>query len=331
MLDLDFVNGRSTVLAGFALALLLLTASPPPAGAAAPKGRGEPPSFKAVMHMRGSDGYLISVATEDHRTVTLTASNDDAAATYTAPGRASRAGIEADFGELGRISVRFTPFDRRDLSIPPRRCHTIRGHFDGVIRFLGEQEYTRAQTKTARGTVGSGRAPCVPPRHNARPSDLDLLAKAADRGVAFASFAAVARVGGRTVSFFDAEINEINPTGTVVPYSADARAAIEESRGRIAIERVAAVSLEQTAVTSPSPPGQLPVTATVHAPDPFQGTGSFLAVPGGEPTWTGDLSVPLPGAGLVPLTGPEFDAKLCAGRLSRAIEACLDDLEDFVR
>jgi hypothetical protein len=51
-------------------------------------------------------------------------------------------------------------------------------------------------------------------------------------------------------------------------------------------------------------------TATVQPPAPFSGSASFERVARGRKTWTGDLSVSLPGRPGVSLAGPEFEPAL---------------------
>lgn len=301
-----------------------------PALAAAAATEPEPPRFEVEADMSGSNDYRISIVARDHNSVTLVAkSKDETVAAYTAPGRASRSRIEADFGELGRISVRFKPFDRRDLR-RGRLCGEgdIPGHFDGVISFHGEQGYTEVEASRARGTV-SPRRRCIPTRDNAPPRGRRLMARAADPRAGYTVLFAVARAGERTITFEDSELSEITRAGASRPYDAFLNTIVEERRGRIEIVRFFSFSLTRQKVASPSPPGQLPVTATVRAPAPFQGTGSYLAAPGAKPTWTGDLSIPLPGAGLVPLTGPEFEVRYCNGGEGKATDACINELEDF--
>jgi hypothetical protein len=50
--------------------------------------------------------------------------------------------------------------------------------------------------------------------------------------------------------------------------------------------------------------------ATVAPPQPFSGSASFLSGAGGGPSWTGPLSVDLPGAEGVALAGEDFAARL---------------------
>jgi hypothetical protein len=61
-------------------------------------------------------------------------------------------------------------------------------------------------------------------------------------------------------------------------------------------------------------PSTRPDSATVAPPAPFSGDASFHWVPGMSAEWSGSLSVDLPGAGTVPLTGPPFKSELCLNR-----------------
>jgi len=335
MLNLAFANRLRSALPGSALALLVALAALAPAMAtAAPKGSKGLPGFSVEMKLRGSHGYSVRIGADDHRIVSIIVSKGSTFASYSVPGRATSEGIEANFGKLGRISVRFTP--ARSSARRKRGCRVLRGHFRGVIRFRGELDYTQVTAKSSRGAVnppGGGRRcnarAATRPGVDSSPNVRDLLARAAEPDFGITGVGAAAHMGGRTVVFYDVEALEITPDAKVVPFLTITIGGTEERRGRISISRLALLILGRR-VAFPSPPGQQPLTATVKAPKPFQGTGSYLEVPDAEPTWTGDFSVSLPGAGLVPLTGPEFDALLCTGPLTKKTESCLDDLEKLV-
>jgi hypothetical protein len=61
-----------------------------------------------------------------------------------------------------------------------------------------------------------------------------------------------------------------------------------------------------------SKPGATPQTVTVVPPPPFVKTAKHLKEHGASATWVGPLAVRLPGAGLVPLTGPGFKSSFCS-------------------
>jgi hypothetical protein len=61
-----------------------------------------------------------------------------------------------------------------------------------------------------------------------------------------------------------------------------------------------------------SPDPQRPTSeAVIHPDSPFSGSATFRRPPEGEPTWTGDLKVELPGLGLVRLAGKGTHAAMC--------------------
>ncbi|HEX6666812.1 MAG TPA: hypothetical protein VF081_09485 [Solirubrobacterales bacterium] len=329
MLNLAFANRRRSTIFRSSLALLALAAlALPVAAAAKTKGPDRPPRFGTEMHLKGSHGYSVGITALDHRTVSIIASNDSASATYSVAGRASRDGIEANFGKFGRISVRFTPSNEQARRGRKRNCRVLHGHFDGVIKFRGEAGYTQITAQRANGVIDLREASCFTDRPLPT-SNRELLARADETDLSLTALGAVAHTGGRTVAFEDVELSETDPDGKTAGVFAISLASVVEHRGRISISRAAFLLLGRS-VTTPSPPGQQPQTATVKLPKPFHGTGSYLAAPGAAPTWTGDLSVPLPGAGTVPLTGPEFDALLCAGPSSKANSACLRDFKDLM-
>jgi hypothetical protein len=60
----------------------------------------------------------------------------------------------------------------------------------------------------------------------------------------------------------------------------------------------------------PTPIGTL-TDATVEPPAPFEGSAAFHLESPTQASWTGDLSVDLPGIGKVALAGPGTSADLC--------------------
>lgn len=334
MLNFVFANRSCPTRPGSVLALLLaLAAAAVPATAEAASATADakrpPPQFGVEMYLKGTHGYRIGFFAANHHTVAVTAFNGEGRATYSVTGRASTERIKANFGKFGRISARFIPSRKQPRPLGKRGCRTVSGYFVGSIRFRGELGYTQVAARRARGVVSPSGRGCRA-RIAARPNLPGLLAKADEPEIGITTMGAVARTKGRKVSFIDAELNEIFADGQTVPVLILTFASVEEHRGRISIER-GAILFPDRPVTVVSPPGQQPLSATVKAPKPFSGTGAYVAgaAPGATPTWTGDLAVPLPGAGLVPLTGPGFAAMLCSGNSSKKAQSCLDELEAF--
>ena len=62
-------------------------------------------------------------------------------------------------------------------------------------------------------------------------------------------------------------------------------------------------------------------SASIEPPPPFHGKGTYRAAPDGTTSWTGPLSVSLPGAPRLPLTGERVQSDARIGFLSPARRA----------
>lgn len=286
----------------FALALLA------PAGAAAEPGYElRERSLRSALVVGASKGFLAVVDTRGHAQVRLTLLRGTATAVYRTTGRVSRRRIEARFGSLGRISVRFR---RRRVSRPrpfPPGCRGQRarretGLFHGSIRFEGENGFTTIDARRAGGEVlRTHRLTCPSPF--GRP----LLPGRDDAvgGVKLTSLSAVERSGGRRVAF-EAVGLPLGPLGDLFFINAT----VHERRDGMRIARGAFEIGDDSSVLL-SPPGRRPVRATVTLPRPFLGSAEYRDAPGRPAEWFGSLAVRLPGAGRVALTGPGFQPALC--------------------
>src|SRR4051812_16870925 len=99
---------------GGALLCALVACSLAATPVAAAKGRGAKPRFEVheralrlSLKVKASNGYEGWVTTQGHKRVTLTLQKGNARVEARTSGRVTRRGIEAEFGKLGRISVRF--------------------------------------------------------------------------------------------------------------------------------------------------------------------------------------------------------------------------------
>ena len=300
-------------LVGGIVAVLLLTL---PAVAAAKEDSFVAQTPGKVVHLsvHGSHGYRISVTNGGAaKRVILAARKGAARAIYSVHGRATGNRIEGNFGKLGKISVRFQPSSQK----PERRrirkhCKgkptTVQaGRFVGMIRFDGEEDFSSVAVSSVKGTVVSkyklvcAATPRPSPARQSKEKRVSFILK---------DFAAV--VADHDHSVFMQTVNT-SLSGEAMPYGFTlGEAAMTERRGRITIGRSVEFATEVDPVEA-SPLGVKPITATIALPAPLEGTGSYVENPGSPPSWTGDLSVRLPGGGVVPLTGPEFTAIFCHG------------------
>jgi hypothetical protein len=99
-------------------------------------------------------------------------------------------------------------------------------------------------------------------------------------------------------------------------------AQLVEHRGRLEIVRRNSFEVESKSMVD-SPLGVAPITVSLTMPSPFAGTAEYLEHPGSPPSWSGNLSVSLPGAPSVPLSGPGFKSIFCRGPIdSKKTDRC---------
>jgi hypothetical protein len=271
-------------------------------GTSAPRG-----PFMPKFELRAHGGYRVGVLGIGSAVIVEVARGHDGATTaYVARGTVTPDRIQASFGDLGRVAMRFRPAGRISLSKPLRHCHGASryrsrlGVFAGSFQFKGENGYISVRTHRAKGAIRDSLAPhCGPQRP--RGSEQNVASSSGDgfqsiepesltaswrHGVGAASFAAI---GFRTELLY--------------------LAFAEQSEGALAKIRFAFASGPSTALSIDNALTQ----ARVSPPAPFKGTGTYRAAPDGTTTWTGTLSVNFPGAGHFPLTGPLFKTELGAG------------------
>jgi hypothetical protein len=264
------------------------------------------PSFHPGFALKAHDGYRIGVVGFGTAVaLEVVRGHASSVTAYVARGTVTPNRIEASFGELGRVAVRFRPSKHRTWVKPHRVCHgkervvVRRGVYVGVIRFKGENGYVSVRAHRAKGQVRSI-APQCRRRKGARrvlravhPSqqgpfweEITVLGASWRHAIDSAAFAVI-----------------------TLASHAEFLAVAEQSEGGLAIVRFAVASGSSKALTINDPL----TLARVSPPKPFRGTGTYRAAPDGTTTWTGSLAVSFPGAPSYPLAGPPFEAELAAG------------------
>lgn len=273
-----------------------------PAGAAAKNG------LELDLHLPGSHGYEIEVGGYD-TTAFVSASRSvgnprrlEATSTYIARGKVSATSIEASFGSLGHVSLRFHPNGPVTRTKPRRHClgpdrYTIRsGVFVGAVRFRGEDGYTTAESHRIAGK-------------SVTPPEL----------VCFDSIASILREFGLQtgkkkkhpkVTRLRADWREaVHATSFEASRKADEATFVaihQQTEGKLAIYRSAYAKAPAASLGAQTSLSQ----ATVRPPAPFSGTGLFRRDPRGAKLWSGPLAVSFPGEPDVPLTGSQFKTQL---------------------
>jgi hypothetical protein len=297
----------------------------PAAAAAQPDYVVKGKSLRLSVPLPAAGGYTASLDTEGHRRVTLTVERGSFSASYTALGRVSRKGVEADFGALGHVSLRFRGKSRipRDGSRPRPECKgrmpvRERGIFHGNVRFAGERGYTEVRGSRLGGTVTRTykqickRSPRAQASAEIRLETAILAARAAGAGET------------RLITLIEVSLPEGEEiTGQVLLGIAQQ----ERKVGRVAVSKLLfLLMVDGYDALEISPRGAGPLVAEVRMPKPFAGTGTYLEEGDLPPTWTGEFGARLPGSGLVPLAGPEFEVVLCQASSPRGVSACTEEL-----
>ncbi len=217
---------------------------------------------------------------------------------YVARGVQTPERLQATFGKLGHVSMRFRESRHRPWFGKHRRCRgadrfvTRRGVFVGNFQFRGESDYLAIRAHRAEGAISSVAAKC---RRHHRPSHAHSSSQSDET---FSGLIATQRNGVNSTVF----------AGLSFRGRRVFLAQREESRGRMSVLRSAVVI----------GPGELPLNGTLTAGrfspgTPFHGTGRYQAAPDGSTSWLGNLSVDFPGAPRSPLAGPAFEPFLEAG------------------
>jgi hypothetical protein len=249
----------------------------------------------ARFTVAGTHGYrvLVSSSLGDFEAVHLIASRRHAAVEYlTFDGRADREGIEARFGGVGLVSVRFHPAGPSHSPVrPPRNCEALRardrvGFFTGRIEFHGERGFTGVDLRRARGHAGVVRVRCPPPgpfTWTAGTGTPDVYAHF-DDGEFIVGKEAIRHLRAlATPDLVDAL--QLGRLGTgPVPFAAEHR----ESRGLTSIRRVAAARGPARSLIL----DRAARTARIGPPAPFAGVATSRACPR---EWSGTLTAHFPG------------------------------------
>ena len=252
-----------------------------------------------------ADGYEITV-TGFRQTVALSVArrrpsqHSGATTTYISRGKLGAGSIEAGFGALGHVSMRFPPsgkvaYGKRQRECAgPDRTTTRFGRFVGSLRFRGEGGYVSTRVDRAKGAVRSPASPrCSSSEGGSHVGEGAGHGKHTTVGAGF-------RLGLRALRFEASS-----------GHAGHARyfAVSEQSQGQVATYRVAYAQASPLTFATDSALS----FASVSPPPPFSGTASLQRAPNGARSWAGSLAASFLGEPDVPLTGPQFKTRLSRG------------------
>jgi hypothetical protein len=230
------------------------------------------------------------------------------------PGRSFGEVVHVDFGSLGRVDGRFVADVPAHVGHLSRYCRGRRptsqnGHFVGKFVFRGDGGYLDASTNWAQIAVvrRTFRLQCKKGHaaqfKNSRPG-LFAYVQTPTESLANSDGTYLHTIlrGENLVTEFMALDHLYFDT---VGFKAVAREWLPDD---VATTRSIEVERAPEAAFVVGEPGQRPETATVHPPLPFSGGAAYTRSLG---SLDGDLAVSFLGKKL-PLTGPDFEAKICA-------------------
>jgi hypothetical protein len=236
-----------------------------------------------------------------------------AATSYVVHGTATESRLEASFGKLGSLSMRFHPATSRTW-VKPRSCRGLgqflvrHGTWEGLLHFRGEGGYLTLDRRRARGLVetiapkcrpgqgSAGRA--APGRAASEPRSLPLIEPSQEPsfGPEVPVLLARWRHGVSAAEFIGGAGRE----------GSTFYAATEEARGRLAVFRTARAEAGPGAVTA----DRALTRAELKPSAPFHGAGRYRAAADGTRSWEGPLFVAFPGDPHYELTGEPFEPAL---------------------
>jgi hypothetical protein len=295
-----------------------------------PASRGGKAHITQNLSLVGTNGYKVELRLEDRHRLQLDAVKADfrhgtvsnVFYSLTAAQPAHSDDIKAKIAGIARIDVRFVP--TKTTQSPPEcgtgSLTTETGHYVGTISFRGEHGYTRAQARSAPGSI-ERQAPrkCKLPKavehdpavEKEEAETVDKLEREEQQGKA--EEAGEVRVTaidpGRKV-FFAASRNG-RDTGGKNPAEPTFEVFKFGHRGRVE-ENSIVVQFASKASSFELPDETHPTDEALVSPSsPFSGSATFRRGSANSVTWTGNLKVDMPAFGILSLTGPRVEASLC--------------------
>jgi hypothetical protein len=255
--------------------------------------------------MRASHGFSVGILVRNRKWLEVFVGKRDFSVIYLLRGIDTEDdGIHAALPGVGRIALDFHPrgAPKHEGGFLGPGCRggnsTIQaGEFSGRIDLAGERGYTSLHASHVGGEV------------TASEKEVCKRSRQEHGEIRHASLYAVARSPHRAVTFSVTTFPAAKP---LEPAEVFFNASLYEwRRGMIVLRSALAHGPADDLVFGDE--SDFPDSLTATPPAPIHGSGAFERQAGNRGTWTGDLSVTLPGAGLVRLAGTRFQARACQG------------------
>jgi hypothetical protein len=283
-----------------------------------------PAGVKLVLSGGHRSDYVVSVSADERQRVQVQLDGLSATVEYSTKGRVSSQRVQATFGALGRVNVELDiTRHRADPSLrglcKGRGARYQEGTYRGEIKFPRQGNLPRVSISEGRVYIKRRfRRVCKRQRlHHQSGGKAKLKKRTIEVGILTVS----GKSEGRTV-FLEALDFAMRRN----PSRSGGRLAVEvyERRARVRITRSTNLFIDHTSVAM-SRHGEIPETVEVYPPEPFAGDALYSRSLNASPSWAGDLSVDLPGANEIPLTGLGFSVVLCRSSWMARFARCHSD------
>lgn len=297
-------------------------------------------SVSDEMRLRGTNGFKVKVTLDNRSRLTVFAEPPGGSSTLAftsyalkAPQAPGSEEIRASLGKLGRIDMRFVA-DSVKEEAPSGFCtgdksRAETGHWVGRVVFRGEHDYTRVDARRAPGVVVSKPALiCHPGKLK---GELKKLLREIEKELKELE-KEVGKEGSEAIEELESEIHtvevKVRRRHQLIAFAAsrgsapDGKgkekaltnfvAAAKRNRGRIEEASVVLQLLGPGRAFRVPDITHLTREGVIEPPAPFSGSATYRRESPHSLSWTGDLSVELPGFGNVHLAGPRTRTTVCA-------------------
>lgn len=298
------------------LALVLL-----PVGADAASGYDvRPGGAKIILSVGNMGDYVLSVSANEKEYVRIAIKRPSSGVEYSTKGYVSSHRIHATFGTMGSVDVRLDL--TRNRSEPPfkGRCkgpgaRYQEGVYRGEIQLFDTRNLPRVSINRGRVYIKRRFRRVCKQRHMAhKRGDRNRLPSKVEAGI----LTVTGKSDGHTVILealdFALKRDPARSGGSLLVEA-------YERRDGVLIARRTSIPIDPTSFIM-SARGENPQTIEIELPKPFAGSAFYSHWANSFPSWTGDLSVNLPGGERISLTGFGFSAVFCRSSWMEKLKNC---------
>lgn len=268
----------------------------------------------AGFRLRGANGYRVSIGGSSKGVFLIASHGQEGAFYLDRGGHAGMLGIQARFGGLGVVSLRFHPEERSAGQNNATKCRKntqgYLGTFRGSINLRGEHNFLAIRQRSVRGAVisrlGSGCSTGKDETTNDKRPSPRLTALKTTFPPQGPRILGLDIFNGAMKSDSLQDTQSRRKDSAVPSEGVTFLAELIEDRGRLLVMRKVATRGKSSTFKMIDNG----TVAHVDPPYPFGGTAEFKGCAPIRNLWRGSLRVRFPGTGMVRLAGKDFSAYL---------------------